>query len=59
MPMLLDDALKHLVSRHTAKFEGKWGIATPAVITSDDFDAWERVRREVEENKALAEELDP
>lgn len=43
-----NDAFRHLVSRYTAKYEGKWGIVTPTVLTPEDFEAWECLREHVE-----------
>jgi hypothetical protein len=46
--MTYNDAMKHLVSRYTGKYEGKWGIVTPTILTPEDFEAWECLRAHVD-----------
>ena len=51
--MTHDDAMTHLVTRYTAKYEGKWGITSPTVLTQEDFEAWESIRERVEQIKEI------
>jgi hypothetical protein len=51
--MTHDDAMKHLVTRYTAKYEGKWGITSPTVLTQEDFEAWECLREHVDVIKEI------
>ena len=47
------DAMKHLLSRYTGKFEGQWGIVNVDTFTQEDFDAWECLREHVDVIKEI------
>jgi len=51
--MTHNDAMKHLVSRYTGKYEGKWGVVTSNVTTQEDLEAWECLRERVEQIKEI------
>jgi hypothetical protein len=56
--MTHNDAMKHLVSRYTGKYEGKWGVITSNVLTQEDFDAWECLREHVDVIKEIDAKFD-